>query len=84
VAFHVHALALIPVPAGPVAAAVDHSPYGLDPEIAVAPRLVAGQLRRRVIGVEAVASRAFGNVTPEPGVPGLVADVHPVLPGPAD
>src|SRR5215210_5595152 len=52
--------------------------------IAVAARLVAGQLRRWVIGVEAVVLRAEGVVAFEPGVLGLVVDVDPVAAGAAD
>ena len=40
VAFHVYALPLIPVPTGPVSAAVDHTLDGLDTQIAVAHRFV--------------------------------------------
>src|SRR5215204_6533074 len=80
----VRALARVAVAARLVPATVDHPADGLDAEVSVEPRLVAGQLRLRVIDVEAVVFRAFGDVAPEPGVPGHVVDVHPILAGPVD
>jgi len=45
-----------------VAAAVVHTANGLDAEVSVAPRLVAGQLRRPALDVEAIPSCADGEV----------------------
>src|SRR5215208_7990432 len=80
----VRALARVAVAARLISATVVDPADGFDAEVAVEPRLVAGQLCLRAICVEAVVFRALGNVAPEAGMPRLVADVHPVLPGPAD
>src|SRR5215204_2565272 len=80
----VRALARVAVAARLVPAAVDHPADGGDAEVGVACRAIAGELRCAAPDVEAVVFRASGDVAPEPGVPGRVVDVHPVLPGPAD
>src|SRR5215217_1802556 len=80
----VRALARVPIAARLVPAAVDHPAYRLDAQVSVVPRLVAGQLRRCVVGVEAVVLRADGVVAYKGGVLDLVVDVHPVLAGPED
>ena len=50
----VRALATVAVVPGDVAATVDHPAHGLDAEVAVAHRPVAGQLRRAALHVEAI------------------------------
>src|SRR5215216_856206 len=78
------ALARVPVATRLVPAAVDHPAHRLDAQVGVVPRLVAAQLRRCVVGVDAVVLRADGVVAYKAGVLDLVFDVHPVLGGPED
>ncbi len=66
---NVHALPLIPVPAGPVAAAVDDALNGVDAEVRVARRPVLRQLRRAALDVEAVAFRPERDVGSESTLP---------------
>src|SRR5205823_5275014 len=70
----VRALARVPVVAGDVAATLDHPADGLDAEVSVAPRLVARQLRRVALDVEAVVARAPGGVVPQETVVVLRVD----------
>src|SRR5215207_7404815 len=67
-------LALLPPPS-------INAAHRLDTEVSVAPRLDAGQLRRRAIGVEAVVFRAEGVIAVERGALGRGLGVHPVLTG---
>src|SRR3954447_12422257 len=62
VACDVRALAEVAVVAGDVAAAVVHTANGLDAEVGVAPGRIAGQPRRAALDVEAILSRADGDV----------------------
>src|SRR5215217_977110 len=80
----VRALARVPVATRLVPAAVDYPAHRLDAQVGVVTSLVAGQLRRCVVGVEAVVLRADGVVAYKGGVLALVVDVHPVLAGPED
>src|SRR6185503_3177197 len=60
-------LALTPgaVVRGAVRAPVDHAVDRFDPEVGVAYRAVAGQLRGRALDVEAVVTRGDGEVSPQ-------------------
>jgi hypothetical protein len=59
-------LALTPgaVVRGAVRAPVDYAVDRFDPEVGVAYRAVAGQLRGRALDVETVVSRCYGDVPP--------------------
>jgi hypothetical protein len=84
VAFHVHALASISVPAGPVLAAVDYAADGLDAEIGVADGTVAGQRRGAAPHVKAVVSRAHGDVAPQEAVVVPPKDHEPIAAAASD
>ena len=83
VALHVHALAPIPVPAGPVAAAVDHPFDRLDAEGRVARRPVLRQPRRAALDVKAVVLRPSGDVALQ-DVAALVVDQERIAAAPFD
>src|SRR5919198_5286961 len=80
----VGALARVAVAARVVSTAVDHPAHGLDAEVAVANRAIAGQLRGADLDVEPVVLGAACTIAPELGVHRLRHDVDPVLPGPDD
>jgi hypothetical protein len=64
----VRALHGVPVAMRRVAAAVDDAEDGLDAEVGVAHRAVAGELRRAAVDVEPVVSRARGDVARQEAV----------------
>ena len=73
----VQALARVPVPAGPVAAPVDHAEHGLDAESVIAHGPVPYESRRAALDVEAVASRPPCEIAYEEAVAGAVPDSSP-------